>query len=247
MPLEWKQESDLAIFIESQQYLRVATLSIIRDRFCQNDLIKLDHIIMAVRRIQKRVQPDHKHYFLFNEFLEFLHKLHRDLLSLAITQAFERVLLLQQWLFWLPSAMLGDGDTIGLAILAQFFTVCVALGYLFPELGWTYLGPLFESPIEELSRTVYERNAVAPSNPDVQQAMALMACQESLVLSLRSVRNGPHATYPDCSTHNSCPASSASLSSISDDSREGIRDYYQFLEQTLESLKVTVEGTGEES
>jgi hypothetical protein len=222
----------------------MTTPSIIRDRFCHNDLIKLDHIIMAVQRVQKRVQRDHKHYFLFNEFLEFLHNLHRDLLSLAITQAFERVQLLQQWFFWLPSAMLGDGDTISLAILAQFFAVAVALGYLFPELGGAYLAPLFLSPIEELSRAVYERNAVAFSNPDVQQAMALMECQESLLPSLRSVPNGPHATYPDCSTHNFRPASSASLSSIFDDSREGIRDYYQFLEQTLESLKITVEGTG---
>ncbi|KAL3484183.1 hypothetical protein BJX62DRAFT_244157 [Aspergillus germanicus] len=179
MPLAWRQESDLAIFIESQQYLRVIDLSSVRDRFHHKDLSTLQHIIMALQSIQEHVDPKHKYYLRINELLLFLQNLSAELLSLTVTQAFRRVQLIRQWLFWLPAAMRRDGDTISLAIMAQFCAVGVALDYLFRELGGAYLGPLFAGPMEELSRIVYERSLIAPLAMDVQLSLDLMGCGAS--------------------------------------------------------------------
>jgi hypothetical protein len=236
MPLEWREESHLAVFIESQQYLRVIDLSRARDRFDHKDLSTLQDITIAVRSIQGHVYPSHKHYLRINELLLFLQNLSTNLLSLPVTQAFGRVQLIRQWLFWLPAAMLRDGDTISLAILAQFCAVGVALDYLFPELGGAYLGPLFAGPMEELSRIVYERSVIAPLAMDVQLSLDLMECRGSLLLSSMMGTTSPHAMYAHDGIWASCPEPSFSLSTMSDVRPEGIRQYCQFLREALKLL-----------
>jgi hypothetical protein len=177
MPLEWRQESDLAVFIEFQQYLRVIDLSRLRDRFHHKDSSTLQYIIMAVQSDQRHIHRSHKDYLRINELLVFLQNLSAELLSLTVTQAFGRVQLIRQWLFWLPAAMLRDGDTISIAIMAQFFAVGVALDSLFPELEGGYLGLLFAGPMQELSRILYERNAIAPLAMDVQLFLDLVGAE----------------------------------------------------------------------
>ncbi|KAL4880956.1 hypothetical protein BJY04DRAFT_69026 [Aspergillus karnatakaensis] len=177
MPHNWKQESELATFLENQRYLASAHSPVISGfRFQEEDLASLDHTIINLQTVQKRVAHNHEHYRRVGELLEFVRSFQRSILSLTAEQAFERVQPLRQWLFWLPPAMLrgGDGDTGALAILAQFYGVAVALDSLFPDLGGAYLGPLSVGPIEEIYRTIYSRNAATPYNSDVQLAISLM-------------------------------------------------------------------------
>jgi hypothetical protein len=108
--------------------------------------------------------------------------------------------------------MLRDGDTISLAILAQFCAVGVALDYLFPELGGAYLGPLFAGPMEELSRIVYERSVIDPLAMDVQLSLDLMECRGSLLLSSMMGTTSPHAMHAHDGIWASCPEPSFSLS-----------------------------------
>ncbi|KAL2853396.1 hypothetical protein BJY01DRAFT_207000 [Aspergillus pseudoustus] len=189
MPQMWKQESELALFLDNQRYMANANSPVISGyRFQDEDLASLDHTIMTIQTVQKRVAHNHEHYRRLGELLEFVRQFQRDILSLTAEQAFERVQPLRQWLFWLPPAMLrgGDGDTGALAILAQFFAVGVALDTLFPDLGGAYLGPLSVGPIDDIYRTIYSRNAATPYNPDVQLAMSLMDLPRHLASKYRA-------------------------------------------------------------
>ncbi|KAL2802485.1 hypothetical protein BJX63DRAFT_113919 [Aspergillus granulosus] len=187
MPQMWKQGSELALYLDNQRYLANPPV-LAGYRFQDEDLANLDHTIMTLQTVQKRVAHNHEHYRRLGELLEFVRQIQRDILSLTAEQAFERVQPLRQWLFWLPPAMLrgGDGDTGALAILAQFFAVGVALDTLFPDLGGAYLGPLSVGPIDEIYRTIYSRNAATPYNPDVQLAMSLMDLPRHLASQYRA-------------------------------------------------------------
>ncbi|GES62287.1 C6 transcription factor RosA-like protein [Aspergillus terreus] len=185
----WKQESELAIFLENQRYLGCTNAPIMSGyRFQDEDLASLDQTIVALQNAQKQVVHNLEHYRRLSELVEFVRQFRNDLLSQAPEQAFERMQPLRRWLFWLPPAMLrgGDSDMGALAILAQFFGVGVALDSLFPDLGGAYLGPLSVGPIEEIYRVIVTRSATDPFNPELQLASALMDLPSHIVAKYKS-------------------------------------------------------------
>ncbi|KAL4893729.1 hypothetical protein BDV59DRAFT_192886 [Aspergillus ambiguus] len=185
----WKQESELAIFLENQRYLGCTNAPLRPGyQFHDDDLVSLDQTIVALQNAQKQVGHNLEHYRRMSELVEFVRHFRNDLLSQAPEQAFERMQPLRRWLFWLPPAMLrgGDSDMGALAILAQFFAVGVALDSLFPDLGGAYLGPLSVGPIEEIYRVIVTRSATDPFNPELQLASALMDLPSHIVAKYKS-------------------------------------------------------------
>lgn len=203
-----KHKSDLAQFLENQRYLGCTNSPVMAGyRFQEEDLINIDHTIMALQDVQKQVaRSNQEHYRRISELLEFLRLFRKDLPNQTPEQAFERVQPLRRWLFWLPPAMLrgGDADTSALAILAQFFGVGVALDSIFPDLGGAYLGPLSIGPVEDIYRTILARTTTDPFNPELQQALDLMDLPQQVVaqyknrlyLSPRSSFDYPSPTPP---------------------------------------------------
>ncbi|GLA78949.1 hypothetical protein AtubIFM55763_001114 [Aspergillus tubingensis] len=182
-PKEWRYESELAKFLETEQYLQTLdSSSIVSCQFNNKNLSGLADTITVLRHIQRQLVHIKKHYNQVNKLVDFLDKFLGDICSLSPDQAFQHVHILRQWLFWLPPVMLRDGvdDTIGLAVLAQFFAVGLNLHCLFPELGCHDLGPLAVGPIKEIDRTVRARNMAKPHDPDVQLAMYLMGMPQSI-------------------------------------------------------------------
>ncbi|EHA21872.1 hypothetical protein ASPNIDRAFT_184090 [Aspergillus niger ATCC 1015] len=183
MPQEWRHESELAKFLETEQYLRtLGSSSIVSCQFNSKYLSSLTDTITVLQHIQRQVEHIEKHYNLVNKLVTFLGKFLDDIGSLSPDQVFQRMHNLRQWLFWLPPGMLRDGigDTLGLAVLAQFFAVGLDLHCLFPGLGCHDLGPLAAGPIKEIDRTVRARNMAKPHDPDVQLAMYLMDMPQSI-------------------------------------------------------------------
>lgn len=183
MPQEWRYDSELAKFLETEQYLQTLdSSSIVSCQFNNKNLSGLADTITVLRHIQRQLVHIKKHYNQVNKLVDFLDKFLGDICSLSPDQAFQHVHILRQWLFWLPPVMLRDGvdDTIGLAVLAQFFAVGLNLYCLFPELGCHDLGPLAVGPIKEIDRTVRARNMAKPHDPDVQLAMYLMGMPQSI-------------------------------------------------------------------
>ena len=183
MPREWRYESELAKFLETEQYLQTLdSSSIVSCQFNNKNLSGLADTITVLRHIQRQLVHTKKHYNQVNKLVDFLDRFLGDIGSLSPDQAFQRVHILRQWLFWLPPVMLRDGvdDNLGLAVLAQFFAVGLNLYCLFPELGCHDLGPLAVGPIKEIDRTVRARNMAKPHDPDVQLAMYLMGMPQSI-------------------------------------------------------------------
>ncbi|EHA26121.1 hypothetical protein ASPNIDRAFT_206358, partial [Aspergillus niger ATCC 1015] len=183
MPQEWRHKSELANFLETKQYLRILeSSSIVSCHFNNKNLSGLADIITVLQHIQGQVGHMEKYHNQVNKLVKFLEEFLGDICSLSSDQAFQRMHILRQWLFWLPPAMLrgGIGDTLGLAVLAQFFAVGLNLHCLFPELGCHDLGPLAVDPIKEIDRTVRARNMAKPHDPDVQLAMYLMGMAQSI-------------------------------------------------------------------
>ncbi|BDD57444.1 hypothetical protein MAP00_002807 [Monascus purpureus] len=174
----WKQESDIARFLETQQVLRSINSAISNGyrRFPEGDLAHLDQTITGLENVQSRVSHNHEYYTRIEELLEFLRQLRKDLPMQSPEQIFGRIQPLIQWLFWLPPAILrgGDTDISGLAILAQFFGVGVELDSLFSDMGIAYLGALSVGPIEDIFRIVAVRNSMDPFNAEFQLALSLL-------------------------------------------------------------------------
>ncbi|KAL4809273.1 hypothetical protein BDV18DRAFT_77895 [Aspergillus unguis] len=189
MPTIWKQESELAMFLENQRFLANANSPVVAGfRPQEEDLASLGATIIGLQAVQKRVAHNPEHFRRIEDLLHFVQQFQHDILSLTAQQAFERVQPLRQWLFWLPPAMLrgGEGDMGALAILAQFFGVAVALDSMFPSLGGAYLGPMSVGPIEEIYHIICARNAITPYNPDVQLALSIADVPRHLAVKYRA-------------------------------------------------------------
>ena len=141
-----------------------------------DDLTNLDHTILALQNVQKRITHDQEYYSRIGELLEFVQHFRKILPTQSLKQAFESLQPLCRWLFWLPSAMLrgGSTDASALAIIAQFYGMAVALDSFFPDMGGAYLGPLSLGPIEDIYRVILSRSTTDPFNPGLQLSLSLM-------------------------------------------------------------------------
>ncbi|KAJ5312144.1 hypothetical protein PENANT_c011G00779 [Penicillium antarcticum] len=184
----WKQESDLAQFVESQRALSTTDLSMAGAYLpLDEDLAHLDQTIHALRMIQKRVTHNLEHTQRLGELIEYVQKFRDDFPSQTSEQTFDRIQILRRWLFWLPPSMLrgSDSDLNALAILSQFFAVGISLDRFLPEMGGAYLGALSIGPIEENYRIIVAHSATDPFNADLRLALDLMDIPRRIVARYR--------------------------------------------------------------
>ncbi|KAJ5365682.1 hypothetical protein N7517_008568 [Penicillium concentricum] len=185
----WKQESDLARFIENQRAVSTADPSMAGVyQPLDEDMLHLDQTIQALRMTQKRVSHNLEHSQRLGELIEFTQQFRDDFPNQTTEQSFESIQTLRRWLFWLPPSMLRstESDTSALPILAQFFAVGISLDRFFPELGGAYLGALAITPIEEMYRIIATHNAADPFNTDFRLPMELMDLPRRVVARHRS-------------------------------------------------------------
>jgi hypothetical protein len=209
----WKEDSPLASYLEGQRSLRSArtpltptyhgAISEVRNE----DLMRLERVYSALQSAQHRILHCEEHLRWVVDLLAFVQRLRDDLPLSSPEEAFERLLPLRAWLFWLPPAMLRgqDSDLISLAVLSQFFSVALALEPLFPEIGGAYLGTMSVPPIEEMQRMFYARKATQPFTPDAQIALSLMDLPGEMVVEYKnrlqwsaqqdSYHSNPHSPF----------------------------------------------------
>src|SRR5436190_3359416 len=178
----WKEESELARFMDSQRAFRSARTPVTpaypgpTGQFQDEDLVRLDRICATLPNILQRISHNQEHYHRLTDLLRFVQQLREDFPVQSPDKAFERLQPLRTWLFWLPPAMLRGGETdLGaLAVLSQFFGVALALEPIFPEIGGSYLGTMSVLPIEDIRRILQARKASQPFAPEIQLALSLM-------------------------------------------------------------------------
>lgn len=191
----WKEESELAQFVESQRSFRSTRTPGYPNnvnQFHNDDLDRLDRTCAVLVNLQQRIAHNQEHYQRIADLLGFVQQLRHDLPIQSPEEAFERLQPLRTWLFWLPPAMLrGEETDLGaLAVLAQFYAVALALEPLFPAIGGTYLGCMSAGPIEDIYRILLTRKAAQPFVPEVQLALALMDLPCDIVTTYRANMQG---------------------------------------------------------
>ncbi|EER26884.1 Fungal Zn binuclear cluster domain containing protein [Coccidioides posadasii C735 delta SOWgp] len=190
----WKDESELARFMDSQRAFRSARSPLTPTypggmaQFHNDDIMRFDRILASLQNIHQRVSHNQEHYRRITDLLSFAHRLREDLPVQSPEKAFERLQPLRTWLFWLPPTMLRGGDTdLGaLAVLSQFFGLALALEPIFPEFGGSYLGSMSVTPIEDIRKILYHRRATNPFAPEVPLALSLMELPGEIVAEYRS-------------------------------------------------------------
>lgn len=185
----WKQESDIAHFVENQRALSTSDISISGTyQPLDADMAHLDQTIQALRMTQKRVAHNLEHSQRLGELIEFTQKFRDNFPNQTAEKSFENIQTLRRWLFWLPPSMLrnSESDISALPILAQFFAIGVSLDRFFPDLGGAYLGALSIGPIEEMYQIIANHNATDPFNPELRLALSLMDLPRGIVARYRS-------------------------------------------------------------
>ncbi|KAJ5167318.1 uncharacterized protein N7482_006099 [Penicillium canariense] len=180
----WKHESEIVQFIDNQHALSAADIPVSFDE----DLRQLDQTIHALQISQKRVSHHAEHSQRLGELIDFVQKFRKEFPTQTSEQAFERIQILRQWLFWLPPSLLRNGETelSALSILSQFFAVGIAIDRFYPEMGGSYLGALSIGPIEETYRILGAHSATDPFNAELRLAMTLMDLPRHSVARYRS-------------------------------------------------------------
>ncbi|KAJ5161893.1 hypothetical protein N7492_007285 [Penicillium capsulatum] len=168
----WKQESELAQLVESQRALSASDFTLSPEE----DINQLNQTIHALQVVHKRVSHNIEYSQRVGELIEFVQQFRQDSSVQTSEQAFERIQILRQWLFWLPASMLrtSEFDLGSLAILAQFFAVGVVLDRFFPEMGGAYIGALSISPIEDIYNILATHSAAHPQNTELRLSLAIM-------------------------------------------------------------------------
>lgn len=190
----WKDESELARFMDSQREFTSARTPMTptypggMGQFQDEDLLRLDRVIASLQSIHHSISHNQEHYQRITDLLNYTNALRNDLPIQSPEKAFERLQPLRTWLFWLPPTMLrgGEADLGSLAILSQFYSVALALEPIFPEIGGSYLGSMAILPIEDIRRILYHKKAVQPFAPEVQLAVGLMELPSEVVAEYRS-------------------------------------------------------------
>ncbi|OAX78570.1 hypothetical protein ACJ72_07121 [Emergomyces africanus] len=190
----WKEESELARFMDSQRAFRSARTPVTPSypgamgQFQDEDLMRLDRVLGSLLNIHQRLSHNQEHYQRVTDLLHFVQQLRDDMPVQSPDRAFERLQPLRTWLFWLPPALLRGGETdLGaLAVLSQFFGVALALEPIFPEIGGSYLGTMAVLPIEDIRRILHSRKSSQPFAPEIQLALSLMELPCEIVAEYRS-------------------------------------------------------------
>jgi len=190
----WMHESKLASHLDAQRAIGRArtpstpTYQPSPSYARPEDVARLERIMGALQDLHQRLTNNDELAGHVGRLLTFLQEMRQDLPIQAPEQAFERLLRLRSWLFWLPPAAFrpddhddGHDDSGACAVLAHFFAVPLALDPLFPELGGAYLGSMSVAPIEEMRQMLLQRRAAQPLDTGTRIALAWMDTPLQLV------------------------------------------------------------------
>jgi hypothetical protein len=215
----WKEESRFLQFIDehstlpSPQTLALAPATTIG----HEETLLLGRAYDALVRIHPFTGSIEEGPRRAEELMAFLQSL-RGVHTPTNEELFEVLQPLRGWLFWLPTTMLqtSHSDSITMALLAQFYATALAVDPFFPILGGAYLGSLSSSPLEEIDRILYSRQASHPYDEEIQIALSAMDFPREMSLTFRDRLSYPVQTYGAATDQSSpYPLHGLSLGSMS--------------------------------
>lgn len=154
----WKDSSRFISYIEdnpgffSQRSLQPSTLSL--------DDESLFLATGALQRLSTRLANHHPLSRHLHEMLEFTREIQTYSATMQSDQIFEKLQPLRSWLFWMPVTLIqaDEIESSAMILLAQLYTIALAVDSSLPELGGAALGSLTVGAIQEIdSKLRYTR------------------------------------------------------------------------------------------
>ena len=110
----------------------------------------------ALQRLSSQLANTHPLSRRLQEILDFTEEIQTCSATMRSEQLFEKLQPLRTWLFWMPTA-LAEPDKINISemiLLAQLYTVALAIDTSIPELGGAALGSLTLRAIQEIDNII---------------------------------------------------------------------------------------------
>ena len=214
----WIHESEIAGFIVSQRLFAGAQTPVTPNfppsQPKAEDLARLDQTTTALRHLRSQISHSAVLADRISGLLAFLQELRRDFPLHGPEEAFERLQVLREWLFWLPPSLLGTeapADLAPLAVLSHFFAAALALDPLFSGFGGSYLGSMAVSPIEEIHVMLLARRSTHPQDTYVDAALSLMDLPLQIVSNYKASQQVVAQSCASCSPSSLYPSYAGSL------------------------------------
>ena len=146
----WRENSLFLDFMEanptyfSPQSISTTSLSFEDD--------SLHQAIGALRRLSARLPNVHPLAQRLHEIIDFAQDFHSCSTTMQSKQLFEKLQPLRAWLFWMPVNLVKANDmgSSAMILLAQLYTLALAIDSLIPELKGAALGSLTVQAIEQI-------------------------------------------------------------------------------------------------
>lgn len=131
----------------------------------------------AIQRLSSRLPKTHSLSRRLKEILDFTQEIQASSATMRSEQLFEKLQPLRAWLFWMPVTLIqaDDIDSSEMILLAQLYTIALAIDSSIPELGGAALGSLTVGAIQKIDdRIRHGQNtkwAMAPESADLDEIM----------------------------------------------------------------------------
>lgn len=114
----------------------------------------LSMAILSLRQLRVRLPSVHPLAARLSEILKFAEDFQYSTKSMQSEQIFEKLQPLRNWLFWMPVSLVkaNDMSSSAMVLLAQLYTLAIAIDSSLPELSGAALGSLSVRPIEQLDQ-----------------------------------------------------------------------------------------------
>ena len=199
----WKHESRFALFIENNpRFFSGSAMQPTALAFAQESLLLTAD---ALQRLTAYPPKSPGLCRCLAEISEFTNEIQAYGASMRSEQIFEKLQSLRAWLFWLPVALVHAEriDDADLILLAQLYTVALAVDSSFPELGGASLGSLTADAMEQIdSKLRYRQSSRLLRNQNPAELGELMQCSRMVVAKFR-LESAQHQEAPQMQLHGS--------------------------------------------
>lgn len=198
----WKHESKFATFIDSNPRFFSSSMRPTALPLDQGSLLLAGD---ALQRLRASPPKSPELYQCLVEVSEFTNDISTYGATMRSEEIFAKIQCLRSWLFWLPVALvhaerIDDSDLI---LLAQIYTVALAVDSSFPELGGSSLGSLTADAIEQIDNKLrYRQSSRMSRKQNSAELDELMQCSRMMLAKFR-LEPTQHQEAPHMQLHGS--------------------------------------------
>ena len=151
--------------------------------------------ISTIQRLFSRLPKAHPLSRRLKEILDFTQEIQTCSATMRSEQLFEKLQPLRAWLFWMPVTLIqvDEIDSSEMILLAQLYTVALAIDSSIPELGGAALGSLTMSAIQNIDDKIrHSQNTSYGDSPESADLDEMMQFSRLMLARYRLEEPGSH-------------------------------------------------------